>query len=857
MQGNYAQALPLFQRALNIRDKALGPDHPDVANSLNNLAELYQAQGNHDAALPLLQRASKIFEKTLGPEHPDFATALSNLAEEYSAKGNYAQALPLFQRALNIRDKALGPDHPDVADSLNDLGGLYTKRGNYAEALKVYQRALKIDETALGPDHPDVANSLNNLASLYKDQGDAALAEPLFQRALKIRVKACGADHPDVALGFDNLVTLEAASGQWHQAASSQDQSRRVIRRHVARVLPSLSPNEQAMFLQANQGSFYGSLSLGFQRHTDPSIVNLSTGWLLNGKGVAQEALSQNVQLARDSTDPKTAASAKQLLQKRQQFAALFYAAPEPGQEQAHRSQLDQLQQQEEELSRIIAQAHGEAFQADPWIDVAAVRKAVRQGAMLVDIARFEPFNFQAKGNETNYLPARYAAWVVPAAGQGDIQIIDLGEADPIDRLVVLARREINRKGQLRSNSTQQEQAAQQAQNKSMRQSAERGLNLEDDGQSDGGALQRLAQLIFEPLQPHLDNATQLIISPDASLWLVPWGALPVAGGQYAIEKYQISYNISGRDLVVPPAGNQRLEAPVMFANPDYDLQPSDVARATNAALVRLTAANQPLAMTREVSRSAGGAFHASRLPGTAEEAKAIGPQLKAYSYVEPVIFLDRDAVEGAFKALKRPQVLVLSTHGFFLADQEVKHDEAQTRGLIANGDKRAVALTTEGKSLENPLLRCGLLLAGCNQSQPVDTASGPGVAEATASNSNGVDDGILTGMEIVGTDLRGTELVVLSACETGVGQVRNGEGVAGLRQAFQLAGAQSVVATLWQIPDRESSQIMSDFFVKLSAGQSKADALRNAQLAAIRASRSATGDAPPFYWAAFTITGE
>jgi tetratricopeptide (TPR) repeat protein len=210
-QGDDAAARPLYERALAISEQVLGPTHPDTAQSLNNLAALHYAQGDDAAARPLYERALAICEQVLGPTHPGTASSLNNLAVLLDTQGDYDAARPLYERALAIREQVLGPEHPDTASSLNNLAVLLEEGfSDYEGSRKLYERALAIHEQVLGPQHPHTAQSLNNLAELLETQGDYAAARPLYERALAIWEQVLGPEHPHTQSSRQSLAAIEA-----------------------------------------------------------------------------------------------------------------------------------------------------------------------------------------------------------------------------------------------------------------------------------------------------------------------------------------------------------------------------------------------------------------------------------------------------------------------------------------------------------------------------------------------------------------------------------------------------------------------------------------------------------------------
>jgi len=214
----YSQAEELFRKVLTIRERVVGAEHPDVAESLSDVATLSSYCGNYAQAELLYQRSLAIFEKTLGPEHPTIARVLQALATHYHHRGKYAQVGPLYQRALAILKKTLGAEHSEVAENLNDLARLYTLEGKYAQAESLYQQSLFLYEKVWGSEYPELAIIINNMAELYRHQGRYAEAELWYRRASSMWEQGGSQEHPRVAQILHNMGLLRRDQEKYAQA---------------------------------------------------------------------------------------------------------------------------------------------------------------------------------------------------------------------------------------------------------------------------------------------------------------------------------------------------------------------------------------------------------------------------------------------------------------------------------------------------------------------------------------------------------------------------------------------------------------------------------------------------------------
>jgi len=252
-QGRYADAEGPARRTLEVRERVLGPEHPDTLTSVNNLAFLLERQGDYAAAEPLYRRALEAFERAVGPEHPVTLTSVNNLAGLLKSKGDYEAAEPLYRRALEARERVLGPEHPSTLTSVNNLAGLLESMGNYAAAEPLERRALGALERVLGPEHPDTLTSTNNLAALLESKGDYAAAEPLYRRALEAHERVLGPEHPDTLTSVSNLAALLETKGDYAAAEPLERRALEARERVLGPEHPSTltSVNNLAFLLQS------------------------------------------------------------------------------------------------------------------------------------------------------------------------------------------------------------------------------------------------------------------------------------------------------------------------------------------------------------------------------------------------------------------------------------------------------------------------------------------------------------------------------------------------------------------------------------------------------------------------------
>jgi CHAT domain-containing protein len=792
----------------------LGDEKLVEAKRLNQQVLNLTQQGKYDEAIPLAQSSLAIREKVLGTDHLDVANSLNNLASLYDSQGKYAQAEPLYQRSLAITEKALGTNYLFVAISLSNLAELYRNQGKYAEAEPLAKRALAIREKALGTDHPDFATSLNNLALLYYNQGKYTQAEPLYQRSLTITGKALGTDHPDFATSLNNLALLYYTQGKHAQAKPLYQLS--------------LAIREKAL------GTDHPSVA--------NSLHNLASLYESQGKYAQAEPLAKRALAITEKmlgTDhPSVATSLNNL-------ASLYYTQGRYTQAVEFHDRGSVIQENILSKTLVIGSEQdkknyvdniltGSDFSIDLAIksnrsdaDRLAITNVLRRQGRILDATAATIQNIRTRLKERPDLQELFDNWQTTLQAQADLTTSQLSQKNP------------------------QEYKA-------------RYQELAQSGQQLETQLSKQSATFRQTIAPVELAKIQTLIPSDAALvHLVkyrPFNPKRGTTNRFGAPRYAAAtLRTTGKPHWVDLGTAAEIEKNIQTfrtylqdGSNTNNLQRNKIARTLHAQLIQPL--RQHLGDTKHLLLSPDAALNLIPFEALQDENNKYLIERYAFSYLtsgrdltrfadappsrqSPVIFseinydrstnyptlataaettaiqrifpnaelkLDRAATKAALQKIQAPQILHLATHGFF---------------------KPAPNNPENPKQFDNPLTRSGIILAGTDQ---------------------------LTGLEASALDLYGTQLVVLSACETGLGDISAGEGIYGLRRALVIAGSQSQVLSLWKVDNQATVELMKTFYANLKAGMGRHEALRDAQLKLLRHPNYPN----PHNWAAFIPSG-
>lgn len=873
LSGDVAAARRTYDEALAVAERVLRPGHPEILSIRRRIAITMWAIGNLTEARQLRQELRLATDAGLPPCHPDRASVRGDLANSLAYDGEYTQARQLYESVLETFEQCLGPTHSLTATVLHNLANLMREIGDFAEAERLHRQVVSTWSARLGPNHRYVAIGLDGIAEIRMAQQRYRDARTMYARALAIRKAVYGPRDANVGWALGNLARVDAALGNTASALQQIAEAAAIY----ASSPPSDDPDRTARLfelrgsieLRAGQtGRARESYGLAFTARTrvlGPAHPLTARSQSLAAAldlmvGAPEAALAGALHAEQLSRDHLRAtmrylperqalayaeARAKGLDVALSAIAGVRALDPAPVYDALIRSRgvvldeliervhstagadgdpwlaavrearqrfadlslrslrepvapgvLDDARRQKESAERALADrsAAARAELARGQAGLMDVARALPAGWALVSYARFERADARVIAGQTATSPA-YGAFVVHSGEPGRVIFVPLGAASTIDAII-----------------------------RSWRAEAMRA-----DGPGRGGertyqaAGARLRTAVWDPIAPHLSSATQAFIVPDGLLNLVNLAALPI-GNQYLIETGLTLHHLSAeRDLLMEDPVVQSRSA-LFIGGPAFE----------RTGLPRAAVRSQ-----RSGCESLGrGQF--PPLPGSLREAREISSLWASAASGDAILLSGAAASETTVKAsLGGRRVVHLATHGYVLNSAGCGPAVAGTRavGAVVPADASASRAI-----LQNPLLLSGLAFAGAN--------SGRSATDA--------DDGILTAEEIAGLNLQGTEWAVLSACDTGLGEIRAGEGVFGLRRAFQIAGARTIIMSLWSVDDQATRQWMVALYqARLQRHLSTADAMREASRTILAARRAAGQSTHPFYWAAFVAAGD
>jgi CHAT domain-containing protein/tetratricopeptide (TPR) repeat protein len=831
--GNFARARDLFEQSIASRELLVEPNDPLLGHPLNNLALAYKRLDDFDGARRALERALAIKEAAPDEERDErsIATSLHNLGSVLINQGDYEQARELLTRALEAREELLGDD-PLTASTLQSLSLTYDRLGDPERALVLLRRAFEINEAQLGAEDPQLAGTLNNLAELERHQGDYASATTHHLRALDIFERAHGPGHPDTATSLNNIGTMYRVKGDLDTARPYMERARDVS-------LAVLGPEHtDTIRSTGNLAMLYGDLGelraawelvrvaqLGNLAHARRVLATSSESEGYSFLAMLRWQLEFLLNLAPQLAEPEASVEAYEaVLAWKGRLSRLMLAGRESLRARLSPEQrrlLEDLRASQAELSRLArsGEAADEAraktlrgernrlevelqrtldgIVPESEADFASVRASLPEHSALIDFFVHRAYRF-AREEGGELLPGGWVEEHLYAwIVRPDTPLPVRVDLGPAPELEDAVHEFLEALAPYRGNPI--------------------------EAQDHRANWLQLGARLWDPLAPHLADCERVFVSPDGFLGKLPFETLPAGDDEFLIEQVAFVYLQDASALEQPTA------------------------REGFASLLVMGAVDFNKAAAASEAPGGAGAFRGHsgdfwpRIPATEFEAQLVHDLHEAAFEDGRRLLLRGEAPDE--NRLKREldgyTVLHLATHGFFqpeegvsIFDMAVAHTRDDLRGAAAPARLSGV----------HPGLLSGLVCAGANRPERL-----------------AVDDGYLTAEEVAWLDLTGTELVVLSACETGLGARRSGEGMIGLRRAFHTAGAGTVISSLWSVRDEKTAALMGDFYRNLWLGRMGLhDALRAAQLKMLAESRRENrGHGEPSTWGAFVLSGD